>query len=146
MGLEVGGSTSMVSATWMLSTASTPVFCQKVKCKALRGHPTSGRLKLLLYFQFFCVLCPACFASKRQACLCVLSSFSQLYATLWTVAHQAPLSMGSSRQKTGVGCHALLQGILPTRGSNPCLLYLLHQQVGSLPGKPSKMHIPYSLA
>ena len=31
---------------------------------------------------------------------------------------------------TGVGCHALLQGIFLTQGSNPCLL---HWQVGSLP-------------
>ena len=32
---------------------------------------------------------------------CVLSCFScvQLFATLWTVAHQAPLSMGFSRQE-----------------------------------------------
>ena len=32
-------------------------------------------------------------------CMCVLSCFSrvQLFATLWTVAHQAPLSMGFSR-------------------------------------------------
>ena len=30
---------------------------------------------------------------------------------LWTVAHQDPLSMN-----TGVGCHALLQGIFPTQG------------------------------
>ena len=39
-----------------------------------------------------------------------------------------------------LGCHALLQGIFPTQGSNPCLLCLLHWQVGSLPlvppGKP----------
>ena len=27
---------------------------------------------------------------------------------------------------TGVGCHALLQGIFLTQGSNPCLLGLLH--------------------
>ena len=33
----------------------------------------------------------------------------------------------------GVGCHALLQGIFPTQGSNPCLLCLLHWQAGSLP-------------
>ena len=42
---------------------------------------------------------------------CVLSHFShvQLFATLWTVAHQAPLSMEFSRQEnTGVGCHFLL--------------------------------------
>ena len=37
----------------------------------------------------------------------------------WTVAHQAPLSMGFSRQGYWSGCHALLQGIFPTQGSNP---------------------------
>ena len=36
-------------------------------------------------------------------------------------------------KNTGVGCHALLQGIFPTQGSNPHLLYLLCWQVGSLP-------------
>ena len=30
-------------------------------------------------------------------------------ATLGTVTHQAPLSMGFSRQEYGVGCNALLQ-------------------------------------
>ena len=35
----------------------------------------------------------------------------QLFETLWTVARQAPPSMGFSRQDIGVGCHALLQGI-----------------------------------
>ena len=33
-----------------------------------------------------------------------------LFAIPWTVACEAPLSMGFSRQNTGVGCHALLQG------------------------------------
>ena len=44
--------------------------------------------------------------------------------------------MGFSRQEYGVGFHALLQGIFPTQGSNPRLLYLLHCQVGSLPLAP----------
>ena len=35
-------------------------------------------------------------------------------------------------KNTGVVCHALLQGILPTQVSNPRLLCLLHWQVGSL--------------
>ena len=39
-----------------------------------------------------------------------------------------------------MGCHALLQGIFPTQGSNPRLLPLLHWRLGSLPlvspGKP----------
>ena len=48
----------------------------------------------------------------------VLSHFScvQLFVTLWTVARQAPLSMG-------VGCHSLLQGIVPTQGLNSGLLH-----------------------
>ena len=37
---------------------------------------------------------------------------------------------------TGVGCHALLQGIFPTQGSNPSFLHVLHWQVGSLPRVP----------
>ena len=45
-------------------------------------------------------------------------------------------------KNTGVGCHALHQGIFPTQGRNPRLLHLLHWQVGSLqlvpPGKPEK--------
>ena len=54
----------------------------------------------------------------------------------------------SPGKNTGVGCHALLQGICPTQGSNPHLLCLLHWQADSLPtvppGKPqvdSKIHI-----
>ena len=39
-----------------------------------------------------------------------------------------------------MGCHALLQGIFPSQGSNPHLLCLLHRQGGSgplmPPGKP----------
>ena len=45
----------------------------------------------------------------------------------------------SPGKNTGVGCHALLQGVLPTQGLNPSLLNLLHWQAGSsplvLPGK-----------
>ena len=37
---------------------------------------------------------------------------------------------------TGVRCHAHLQGIFPTQGSNPRLLRLLHRQTGSLPLAP----------
>ena len=34
-------------------------------------------------------------------------------------------------KNTGVGCHALLQGMFPTQGSKPHLLRLFHWQVGS---------------
>ena len=64
-----------------------------------------------------------------------------LFATPWTVALQAPLSVGFSRPGIlEMGCHPLLQGIFPTQGSNLHLLCLLHWQIGSLPlappGKP----------
>ena len=59
-------------------------------------------------------------------------------------ALQADSSLSEARgkpQNTGVGCHALLQGISSTQGSNPHLLCLPHWRVSSLPlappGKPS---------
>ena len=64
---------------------------------------------------------------------CMLSHFShvRLFATLWTIASQVPLSRDSPGKNIGVGCHFLLQGIFLTQGSNPCLLCLLHWQMGS---------------
>ena len=41
-----------------------------------------------------------------------------LFMTPWTVARRAPLSMGFPGKNTIVGCHAFLQGIFPTQGSN----------------------------
>ena len=38
----------------------------------------------------------------------------------------------SPGKNTGVGCHALLQGIFPTQVSNPSLLHLLHCQVDGI--------------
>ena len=35
-------------------------------------------------------------------------SHVRVFATPWTVAGQAPLSVGFSGKKTGVGCHAFL--------------------------------------
>ena len=40
-----------------------------------------------------------------------------------TVGRQAPLSMDFPGKGTGVGCHALLQEIFLTQGSNPVLLH-----------------------
>ena len=75
---------------------------------------------------------------------CMPSHFShiRLIVTLWAVACQAPWPWDSSNKNTGVGCHALLQGIFPTQGLNPHFLNLLHWQVGSLSlGSPGKPHM-----
>ena len=51
----------------------------------------------------------------------------------------------SPGKNTGASCHALLQGIFPTQGSNLCLLCFLHWQAGSLPlappGKPQSLQV-----
>ena len=63
-------------------------------------------------------------------CVCVrVCSFAQLpqpFVIPWTVALQAPLSMGFSRQEYRNGLPCLLLGIFPTRGLNPHLPCLLH--------------------
>ena len=51
---------------------------------------------------------------------CVGSRFScvQLFVSLWTIAQQAPLFKEFSPGKnTGMGYHALPQGVFPTQGS-----------------------------
>ena len=57
-------------------------------------------------------------------CAWVLSCFSrvQSFATLWTVAHQAPLSMGFSRQEHWSGLLCPPPGDLPDPGIEPTTL------------------------
>ena len=64
----------------------------------------------------------------------------RLFATPWTAAHQAYLTMDFPGKNTGICCHFLLQGIFHTQGLNP---HLLPWQVGLFfflntepPGKP----------
>ena len=60
-------------------------------------------------------------------------------AAPWTVAHRLLCPYNFSGKNTGGSCHFFLQWIFLIQGSKPCLLYLLHWQVGSLslapPGK-----------
>ena len=85
----------------------------------------SGSHKGLLGFTLF-------FNCKKYCC-CDALSHVWLFASPWTVAHQAPLSMGFARQEYWSGLHLLLQEIFLTQGSNPHLLHRLHWQVCSLP-------------
>ena len=59
---------------------------------------------------------------------CMLSHFShvQLFATLWTTAHQAPLSVGFLRQEYWSGLPFPSPRDLLDQRSNPRLLGLLH--------------------
>ena len=69
------------------------------------------------------------FANKankvHRDCCCgclVTKLFLTLFVTPWTMACQAPMSVGFPGKNTEVGCHFLLQGVFPTQGSSPHLL------------------------
>ena len=89
----------------------------------------------LSFFRGICVVCLC-------VCVCILSHYSHIHLFLTYGLQPTRLlcPWDSPGKNTGVGCHALLQGISLTQGSNSCLLYLLHWQKGSLPlaspGKP----------
>ena len=65
---------------------------------------------------------------------------SNSFATLWTVAHQAPLSMGFFRQEYWSGLSLPSPGDLPDPGVEPASPALAGGFLTVvLPGKPSKM-------
>ena len=56
------------------------------------------------------------------AVLCLVAQLCRLFATPADCSPPGPSVQGdSSGKNTEVGCHALLQGILPTQGLNPSL-------------------------
>ena len=74
---------------------------------------------------------------KYLSVYCLLAyslSHMQLLATLWTVAHQAPLSMGVFRQEYGSGLQFPFPEGLSDPGIEPVPLAL---QADSLPAEPS---------
>ena len=72
-----------------------------------------------------CVLCVVCMLSSFS-CVC-------LFSTLWTVAHQTPLSMGFSRLEYWSGLPFASPDDLPNPGIEPGSPLL---QVDSLPTEP----------
>ena len=56
-------------------------------------------------------------------CVCLVMSDSLPPHGLWPIRLLCPCDFPGN--KTGVGCHYLLQGILPSQGSNLCLLHWL---------------------
>ena len=77
-------------------------------------------------------LIPIALIDFRCLHACILCPI-QLFATLRTVACQAPLSKGFLGQEHWSELTVPPPLIFPTPGSNPHLLYLLHRQAGSLP-------------
>jgi len=68
----------------------------------------------------------------------MLSHFSRVwvFVTPWTVAHQAPLSMGFSRQEYWSGLPCLLPGDPPNPGIKPASPALQADSLAETPGRP----------
>ena len=78
-------------------------------------------------FQTYSLMVESLYPFATSMCSSWSLSLVQLCATLWTVAHQAPLSMGFFRQEYWSGLpFSSSRGIFLTQGSNLCLLCLLH--------------------
>ena len=90
------------------------------------NNETNFAMVILLRFNFFFFVYEMC-AKSLQSCL-----------TLCYPMDCSPTRLlcpwDSPGKNTGMGGHALLQGIFLTQGSNLHLLHLLHCQVSSLPG------------
>ena len=73
---------------------------------------------------------------NTQVCECVFCVLShvQVFATLWTAAHRAPLCMGFPRQEYWSGCH------FPTQGLNLSGSAALHEDSLSLSHWESYIH------
>ena len=71
----------------------------------------------------------------KQYCMCyIISVMSNPVRPCGLQPARLLCPWGSPGKNTGVGCHALLQGVFPTQGSKN--LCLLHWQAGSLPLAP----------
>ena len=69
-------------------------------------------------------ICVIILPASLRACMCVLSHV-QLFATLWTIVHQAPLSMDFSRQEYWSGLPFLTPGDLPDPRDGSCVSCIL---------------------
>ena len=77
--------------------------------------------------------------------MCLLSCFGRIrpFATPWTVAHQAPLSMGFSMKEYWTGLPCIPPGDLPNPGIEPTSPTPPALQADSLPAEPSRK--PYGI-
>ena len=126
------------SGTWTLTHRQPQAACNCLK------YPLAPRQT------FFDVLSnqvtfPLCFPTPLLSSLvsCKCAKLLQSRATFWDSKDcglpGSSVPGGSPGKNTKVDCHALLQRIFPTQGSNPRLLCLLHWQAGSLSLAPPQI-------
>ena len=101
-----------VVSWWFIDLPTSPI-----RVRVLRARVYSC-------FSVTLVIYKTIFAFSNTECYAVLSDLScvQLFATLWTVTHQAPLSMGFAGQEYSTGLPCPPPGDLPGSGIKPVSL------------------------
>ena len=105
-------------------------------------HRTMMILQLLLLLRRVCVcvhtcVCVCACARTRMSTRALLLSHVQIFTAPWNVAHQAPLSVGSSRQEYWSGLPFPTPGNLPNQGIEPSSLVLPSLAGGFFATEPS---------
>ena len=96
-------------------------------CPTLQPQGLSTSLLCLLHWQAGSLPLIHLRSLREAAVLCLVSQSCPSLCNPVDCSPSGSSVHGDSPGKsTGVGCHALLQGIFPTQGSNPCLFCLLH--------------------
>ena len=76
-----------------------PLYCNKTK-GIITGPPSAFLTEKQCVCVYVCVWVCVCVSTRMCVCKCVHTcTQSSLFVTPWTAAHQAPQSMGFSRQK-----------------------------------------------
>ena len=92
----------------------------------VKSYPVESAEKTVNSLRVETILCPHLQhqVEKLTSACCVLSCFSRvrLFVTLWTIACQAPLSMGLSRQEQWSGLPCPPPGDLSDPGTEPTSL------------------------
>ena len=107
--INVEGSSALSHSIFGLTYESTSHAASRMRARHMQPHENTTR-----------------------TCLCTLSRV-WLFVTLWPVVHQAPLSMGFSRQEYWRGLPFRTPGDIPNTGIEPEFLHLRHWQADSLP-------------
>ena len=125
--------------SFVLGQISSCPAWQSEECVFRYLHQVQTQVLHPCYCSFWKCFPPrVCLVTSFTSLMWKLLSHVQLFATPQTVAHQIYLSMEFSRPEYWSSSCSLLQGILPTQGSNPGLplcRQILYQS--EPPGKPS---------
>jgi len=107
-----------IGSNWRLDQAWKRQAAKKIKMTNLRVKDAPGHFHVFV----------GCRRHSFSTHMLLLSCFScvQFFATLWTVANQAPLSKGFSRQKYWSGLPRPPLGDLPGPGSSSHLRQVLY--------------------